>query len=232
MEVIALALPRFIRSTLTAMFIAFSTSCTTAYAESDPQASSQQTVPTAFYPNVHAQPLQTIYNTALPSVIRVAIRAYNNPFGPILYVQTVGFEEYCEDVLPNEWIPSWNQQSLEAGAVAIKMFAWYWSLHPTTQGGWTYDVDNTTNFQKFVYLSGTPETDSAVQSTWNVTFVPSNGEITPLDYRSGYPGGPNWGFVGSGIMSQWGTQYWASVAQEPFTSILSLYYPGFSLQFI
>ncbi|MFX4301087.1 SpoIID/LytB domain-containing protein [Alicyclobacillus tolerans] len=181
--------------------------------------------------HVQAQ-VQSIYNTALPSVIRVAIRPFNNPFAPILYVQTIGFEEYCEDVLPNEWVPSWNQQALEAGAVAIKMFAWYYTLHPTTENGWTYDVDNTVNYQKFVYLSGTPATDAAVRNTWNVVYTPNNGEILPLEYRSGWPGSANWTFVGSNVMSQWGSEYWGSVANLTYPQILNLYYPVYTLKFI
>ncbi|WP_040290687.1 SpoIID/LytB domain-containing protein [Alicyclobacillus hesperidum] len=175
---------------------------------------------------------QTIYNTPYPSVIRVAIRANNNPTSPILYVQTVGFEEYCEDVLPNEWMPSWNTEALKAGAIAVKMFAWYWTLHPTTEGGFTYDVDNTTNFQTFKYLSGQVATDLAVQETWNMVFVPSDGSIKPLDFRAGTPDGSNTGYVGTFIMSQWGSQYWAQTAKLPFTTILSLFYPGYQLRFV
>ena len=134
--------------------------------------------------------IQTIYNTAYPATIRVAIRANNNPSNPILYVQTVGFEEYCEDVLPNKWIPSWPE-ALKAGAIAVKMFAWYYSLHPTTEQGFTYDVDNTTNFQTFKYLSGQYETDLAVQETWNMVYVPADGTIKQLDYRMGTPNSDN-----------------------------------------
>ena len=176
--------------------------------------------------------IHTIANTAYPSVIRVAIRAYNNPVGPILYVQTVGFQQYCADVLPNEWFPTWNPQALRAGAVAIKMFAWYHALHPVTVGGFTFDVDNTTNFQQFKYLSGRSNTDQAVKDTWKMVFVPPNGEIKELPYRAGFPNRANSAFLQSGIMSQWGSEYWAQTANLTFSSILGMYYPGFSLQFI
>ncbi|RIV22853.1 hypothetical protein D2Q93_08950 [Alicyclobacillaceae bacterium I2511] len=180
---------------------------------------------------VKAQPLQTIYNTPQPTVVRVAIRAFNNPWGPILWVQTVGFQEYCSDVLPNEWMPDWNPQALEAGALAAKMFAWYNTLHPVTHQGFTYDVDNTTNYQYFKDLSGTPQTDAAVQAVWNMAYVPPSGEILPLDYRSGWHDGPNWVFVGSTFMSQWGSQYLASVGHT-FLQILNLYYPNRQLRWV
>ncbi|MBF8378990.1 SpoIID/LytB domain-containing protein [Alicyclobacillus mali] len=175
---------------------------------------------------------QTIFNTPYPSVIRVAIRAYNNPTAPILYVQTLGFEEYCEDVLPNEWIPSWNEEALKAGAIAVKMFAWYWTLHPRTENGWTFDVDNTTNYQTFKYLSGHYQTDLAIQQTWNMVYVPSDGFIKPLQYRQGSEGRPGYSYIGTYIMSQWGTEYWAKVAKLPFTQILSLFYPGYQSRWV
>jgi len=48
------------------------------------------------------------------------------PYGPDTYpdgpVTTVNFNTYVQDVLPNEWIPSWPSEALKAGAVAAKMF--------------------------------------------------------------------------------------------------------------
>jgi len=175
---------------------------------------------------------QTIADTAYPVVIHVAIRAYNNPVGQILYVQTLGFQEYCEDVLPNEWFPKWNAEALKAGAIAVKMFAWYHTLHPVTTDGFTYDVDNTSNFQQFKYLSGQPDTDQAIQETWNTVFVPPSGEIKQLDYRAGFPNRENREFLESGVMAQWGTEYWGRVAKINFLNILNLYYPTYSVRYI
>ncbi|MCY0876831.1 MAG: SpoIID/LytB domain-containing protein [Firmicutes bacterium] len=174
----------------------------------------------------------TIANTAYPAVIRVAIRSYNNPVGPILYVQTLGFQEYCEDVLPNEWFPTWNTESLKAGAIAVKMYAWYHTLHPVTTDGFTYDVDNTTNFQQFKYLSGHPTTDQAIQETWNTLFVPPSGEIKELDYRAGFPNRENSAFLESGVMAQWGSEYWGRVAKINFLNILNLYYPSYTVRYV
>ena len=177
---------------------------------------------------VRAQAIDTIYNVKLPVVIRVAIRAGNNPRGPILWVQTIGFQQYCTDVLPNEWIPSWDPQALEAGAMAVKMFAWYHTLHPVTVGGFTFDVDNTVNFQEFRFLSGRVETDRALTITWPYAYTDSNGTIAALDYRAGIPDNPNWPFIGSQKMAQWGSQYWAMTGAS-YLRILNLYFPGRTL---
>jgi len=175
---------------------------------------------------------QTITNTPYPAVVRVAIRGFNNPVAPIQYVQTVGFQEYCKDVLPNEWMADWNVESLRAGAIAVKMFAWYHTLHPTKAEGFTFDVDNTTNFQQFKYLSGQYITDKAVNDTWNMVYVPPDGSVSELEYRSGFPNSENRAFIGSGVMAQWGSEYWGRVAKLSFSAILNLYYPADTLRFI
>lgn len=179
-------------------------------------------------PKIHAA--ETIYNSSEPTVIRVAIRENNpsgepDPRGRITYVQSVPFVEYCEDVLPNEWMPSWRPESLKAGAMAVKMFAWYHHLHPVTIDGFTFDVDNTTNFQTFLYLSGQPTTDAAFDAIRDIAFAKPNGEIIELNYRAGIEDDPNWQYRNAQKMAQWGSQYWAERGQT-YTQILQFYYQG------
>lgn len=176
---------------------------------------------------------ETIYNTSVPSVVRVAIRENNSsgeadPRGRIIYVQAVPFLEYCEDVLPNEWFPSWKPESLKAGAMAIKMFTWFHHLHPVTIDGFTFDVDNTTNFQHFLYMSGQPTTNSAFTAIANQAYAKPNGEIIELNYRAGTENNPNWQYRNAQKMSQWGSEYWA-VQGQTYTQILQFYYQQRSL---
>lgn len=190
------------------------TTCTTALAS------------IACLPKAYAA--QTIYNTSKPSVIRVAIRENNpsgepDPRGRINYVQSVPFAQYCEDVLPNEWFPSWRPESLKAGAMAVKMFSWYHHLHPVTIDGFTFDVDNTTNFQQFRYLSNQPTTDAAFAAITNDAYTKPNGEIIELNYRAGIADNPNWEYRNAQKMSQWGSEYWALKGQT-YTQILQFYY--------
>lgn len=175
-----------------------------------------------------AEAATTVGNTSQPSVIRVAIRELNpsgepDPRGRIIWVQSVPFDEYCEDVLPNEWIPSWNQEALKAGAMAVKMFAWYHHLHPVTIDGFTFDVDNTVNFQTFRYLSKQPDTNTAYQAVKRLAYVKPNGEIIELNYRAGLENDPNWQYRNAQKMAQWGTQYWAEKGRT-FVQILQFYY--------
>jgi peptidoglycan hydrolase-like amidase len=180
------------------------------------------------------QPMKTIYNTPFPSSIRVAIRENNwsgepDPRGRIIYVKTVPFDTYCRNVLPNEWMPSWKDEALEAGAMAVKMFAWYHVLHPITLDGYTFHVDNTTNFQAFRELTDQPKTNAAYWVTRNLTYVRPNGEIIELNYRAGYPNDPNWQYRNAQIMAQWGSEYWAERGRN-MIRILEFYYQGRALR--
>ncbi|PWI58933.1 SpoIID/LytB domain-containing protein [Sulfoacidibacillus thermotolerans] len=169
-------------------------------------------------------------STGFPSNIRVAIRETNSsgepdPRGRIIYVSTVNFDQYCRDVLPNEWFPNWNPAALEAGAIAVKMFAWFHHLHPVTIDGYTFDVDNTVNFQTYRAQSDQPSTDQAYYATRNLAFVKPNKEIVELNYRAGYENNPNWQYRNAGIMAQWGSEYWANQGRTPL-QILEFYYIG------
>lgn len=182
-----------------------------------------------FNPVLQAQAqVQTIGNTPVPTSIRVAVRGLSpwgepDPRGRVLWVQTVPFQQYIEDVLPNEWIPSWDNNALRAGAMAIKMFAWYHHLHPVTIDGFTFDVDNTTNFQTFEYLSRQPNTNLAVEAIRSLAYVKPNGEIVELNYRAGNKNDPNWEYRNAQKMSQWGSEYWALLGRT-YVQILQFYY--------
>lgn len=85
-------------------------------------------------------------------------------------VQVMSFKEYVKSVLPNEFYPSqpgqeWSVQTYQAGAIAVKMYAWYWIAHG---GKWPdADVYDSTCDQLYRPRSSRPITDRAVDSTWN-----------------------------------------------------------------
>lgn len=179
-------------------------------------------------PAVVVQAAQTVWNTPVPTTIRVAIRENNpsgepDPRGKIVRVQYIPFETYCKDVLPNEWMPGWSTESLKAGAMAVKMFAWFHHLHPLTVDGFTFDVDNTTNFQTFRYLSGEMQTNQAVDAIRGEAYSKPNGEIIELNYRAGKRDDPNWQYRNAQKMAQWGSEYWAEKGRS-YLQILQFYY--------
>jgi len=173
---------------------------------------------------------RTIYNTPYPRTIRVAIREARpngdpNPRGRIIYVKSVSFDDYVVNSLPNEWVPSWNQEALQAGAMAVKMFAWYKTLNPTKLDGWEFDLDNTTNFQTYREGNRFKESDEAYWRTRNLAYTMPNGEIVELNYRAGIEKNPNWQYRNANMMAQWGSQYWADRGQN-MLQILQWYFQG------
>lgn len=177
---------------------------------------------------------ETIYNVPYPTSIRVAIRESRpngepNPRGRIIYVKVVPFDTYVINSLPNEWVPSWSQESLQAGAMAVKMFAWYKVLHPMKLDGWEYDLDNTTNFQTYREGNRFAATDQAYNRVRNLAFTRPDGTIVELNYRAGYQGGPNWEYRNANMMSQWGSFWLAKNEGRNMLGILQWFYQGRTL---
>ena len=103
-------------------------------------------------------------------------------------MQTVDFESYVKVVMPAEWPSGWPMESLRAGAVAIKQYAWYYAIHYRggTGTGGCYDVVDNTNDQIYSPETRTPATSQvqAVETTWS-EYVTKNGSFIPTGYRSG-----------------------------------------------
>jgi peptidoglycan hydrolase-like amidase len=95
------------------------------------------------------------------------------------HVETVDFKEYVKGVLPNEWLPNWNDEALKAGAVAVKQFGLL-----DAQSGFVWDC----NFdQVYNPAKRTEQTDKAVNDTWdNWLIIGSNGSLVQTFYDD-YP---------------------------------------------
>jgi peptidoglycan hydrolase-like amidase len=156
-----------------------------------------------------------------PSSIRVGIRANNSTSNPISSVSVVPWYDYNIDVLPNEWIGSWPDQSLRAGAMAIKMYAWYHILYPKYSN---CDVDNTVNSQVYKPNSRYSKSTTAVDEQSGIGMT-HNGVIFEAQYRAG---SYDSSIPGTYIASQNGTHYWADNGKT-WDWMLSYYYPGEAL---
>jgi len=167
------------------------------------------TYTTTFYPRTgHAAVTYTVLGNAgpipaLPSTIRVLRTATGQ-------VEVINFMDYVKNVLPNEWIPSWEMNALKAGAIAVKTYAWYWTIHQKYPGQ-NYDVKDSTADQVYVPGTSNPRTNQAVEETWNWVMT-KNGEVFQAQYDSGTSGSPDPLYPGR--MSQWGTQYWAGTGKD------------------
>ncbi len=89
---------------------------------------------------------------------------------PVYEVRELDFRQYVKDVLPNEWGATWPVESLRAGGVAAKMFAW-WRINITEQYPGTFrpvglHVVNNTCDQFYLPGQANAQTDAAVDYTW------------------------------------------------------------------
>ncbi|MEZ4327449.1 MAG: SpoIID/LytB domain-containing protein [Polyangiales bacterium] len=166
----------------------------------------------------------------LPAVIRVwrssqsgalAPSAGNgwadNSCNPAVTVETIPLEEYVGGVVTHEWIPSWHEEALRAGAIATRTYAVRWAERG---GRWDCaDVDDGTVTQ--VYRdTHTVAGDAAVQATLGLV-VTRDGAIITTEFSAENTDPTAFGVddptctgttrFGHGRgMCQWGTQRWAN----------------------
>ena len=116
--------------------------------------------------------------------------------------QTIDFKEYVKGTLPNEWHPTWHEESLKAGALAVKMYAW--SMYESQ--GYVWDCNWN---QVYDPAKRTAMTDKAVDDTWDWTLLEygnpySNKAEIVRTYYDDYPAACY--SRGHECMSQWQTQ--------------------------
>ncbi|GAB3282363.1 hypothetical protein GCM10027563_12210 [Parasphingorhabdus pacifica] len=171
-----------------------------------------------------------------PSEIRVLIHAEHDSDGwgvdgTEIGVRTVPFREYVQDVLPSEWPATWPGESLRAGAIAVKNYAWYWTQNwrGGEYEGECYDVDDSIAYQRYIPGNNALTSNIAITSTWNLA-ARKDGEIFSTGYRATLTGNTDEA-CGAGredrpdLLSQWGSR---ACAREGRTAqeIVRMYYPG------
>jgi len=122
--------------------------------------------------------------TRPPDYIRVLRRATGR-------VQRVPFKRYVITVMGKEWPSYLPQTVVEAGAVAVKQFAWFHSLGSgrLSHRGQCFDVTDGIGDQ--LYKPGrariSPDHYAAVAKTWDVRLL-KNGALFMTGYRTGSKG--------------------------------------------
>ena len=106
-------------------------------------------------------------------------------------VARVPFKKYVVTVMGKEWPSYLPQQVVEAGAVAVKQYAWYHALGRgrVSRHGQCFDVTDGVGDQ--LYKPGRarvrPDHYAAIAATWNVRLV-KNGALFMTGYRTGNKG--------------------------------------------
>lgn len=124
---------------------------------------------------------------------------HNNPLrGGDNIVYTRDFDTYVKESLPWEWKTTWNTASLQAGAMAVRNFAW-WHVQHGPAGyylGQCYDIDSTDSYQVWApcpgpYCNRTGATDSAVDSIWPASRMTKASTLFDSHYQLGNDDDPN-----------------------------------------
>jgi hypothetical protein len=171
--------------------------------------------------------------TKPPATIRVLVRTGDQT--GTYTITDVPFQQYVENVLPDEWVPSWDGDALKAGAVAVKSYGWYWVTH---YGGYVnathacFDVTDDFLFQTYLPGSASPRTDAAVRESWPVV-ARVNGEVFQASYQSFlHSSAESCGAYANGsVLSQSGSQNCVEEnTGNKYNVILQrYYYPGLQL---
>jgi len=156
----------------------------------------------------------------LPASIRVRVTGYPHCDTSRPYtVEEVEFRDYAKHVLPNEWINTWPAESLRAGAVAVKMYAWYWVA---LGGKWSNaDVYDSTCDQVYNPAVAYASTNDAVDYTWDWQLTRA-GFLLHTSYRAFYSQCVAAGLEGS-CMGQWESKYMADDGAT-WQEILAFFY--------
>ncbi|MGC6415667.1 MAG: SpoIID/LytB domain-containing protein [Bradymonadia bacterium] len=148
-------------------------------------------------------------------------------------VDVIPLEEYVKGVVPHEWIPSWHEESLRAGGIVARSYAWGW-----INAGGKYDcadLDDTTRSQ--VYREERVQRVSQAIDTTRGVAVIRDGQVVRSEY-SAENGDPTAFGVDEPLctgrelfghgrgLCQWGSQRWATQRSETAEWMIGHYYPG------
>ncbi len=164
-------------------------------------------------------------------------------------VTVMSLESYVSSGLDDEWIPSWNIESLKAGAVAYRSYGAYYINNPYSG---VYDLANTTCKQVWEAGSSANCVAATTATAGQVLSQGVGGPIARSEYAAetnnfgcgdGFSGcttcgTPSWPCISDPVcagkaafghwrgMCQWGSQRWAQSGRD-YTWILNHYYnPG------
>ena len=122
----------------------------------------------------------------MPEYIVVG-RTYAFPcvaFSGSIPTQRMLFVDYLRNVLANEWVASWPPAALDAGAIAVKQFAWYTVVvqQKWRSQGYPFDVVDSTCDQYYRDGNADPRTDAAFQRTWGTVLL-RQGALLNMYFR-------------------------------------------------
>ena len=117
--------------------------------------------------------------------------------------KTVPFKDYVKGVMVNEWGHNWHEESLKAGAVAIKMYAW----NAVLKGKWisvdVFDCDWDMVYNPAITRDST---DKAVDDTWEYALFFNDTQQPYHTYFNAWYGGCMERELVGSCMGQWNSK--------------------------
>ncbi len=196
--------------------------------------------------NTQSDPPTPVYyspsSVTVPTSIRVGSSCPSKSTCTVFTVYSL--DTYTRLGLDDEWISSWNANSLKAGAIAFRSYGAYFVFHPLTAN---YDICNTTSCQVVDPADSAASTDSAtLQTSGSVVTDASGNNVFFAEYAAennlgGCPDGmtgnnTSWPCISDTVdmgqtfnghgrgMCQWGTQRWSVNQGKDFVWIVNHYY--------
>lgn len=182
---------------------------------------------------------------AVPPSIRVGSSCPTATTCTVFTVYTL--ETYVRNGLDDEWIASWNANSLKAGAIAYRSYGAYHVYHPRVPAN--YDICNTTSCQVNDPADNFAASNSAtLQTAGSLVVNASATDVLFSEYSAennlapGCPDGStgrpehNWPCLADPVdvgttyfghgrgMCQWGSQRWSINQGKDFVWIVNHYY--------
>ena len=135
-------------------------------------------------------------------------------------IEKINFYDYCKNVLPNEWIASWSEESLKAGAQCVKFVGWY-RVYNHKYYGQGFDVKDSTADQVYKPNTENSNTTKAINAVDGEGMMNSDGALFYPSYRAGDydSSGKN-----GGICKQHGSHYLDKEKGYTYWEILKYYY--------
>jgi hypothetical protein len=173
----------------------------------------------SFSPGVQANMAAAVSAGALTPP--ASIRIYRTRTATI---EVVPFRTYVKHVLPNEWVPSWSPESLKAGAMAVKTYAWYWVRLGGKQVALGADLKDNVEDQVYDPNVSYASTDAAVDATFDYVMTRNNAlfqaQYCAGSYRVDPAGDCPWP---GPFLTQWGSSFHADQGRS-WAWILQFYY--------
>jgi hypothetical protein len=181
---------------------------------------------------------------AVPTSIRVGSNCLSGRTSCTTF-NVYSLDTYVGTGLDDEWISSWNVESLKAGAIAYRSYGVWFVYHPISAN---YDICNTTSCQVHDPTDSSTRTISATNNTSGTIVTDSSGnnpffaeyaaENNDSACADGFTGSPsaNWSCMSDSVdagqtfnghgrgMCQWGTQRWAINQARDYLWIVNHYY--------